>query len=148
MKALAPVLFWSAMLFVWNGTSHAQDSTQRRFSIDECVNTFSPGRIESTQVGYQYWFVGKEFLDGRTLKMSVVAPQKATHPPHSHGEDEFFFVFEGTAEVFLDGKSRVIGPLSSFYCPRNSTHGIRNAGETELKYLVIKKYEQSGQGKR
>ncbi|MEX1277098.1 MAG: cupin, partial [Bacteroidota bacterium] len=70
----------------------------KRSGIDSCVNEFSMANIESTKVGYQYWFIGKEFLDGRTLKMSVVAPQSATHAPHRHPEDEMFFVLEGTAE--------------------------------------------------
>jgi oxalate decarboxylase/phosphoglucose isomerase-like protein (cupin superfamily) len=34
----------------------------------------------------------------------------------------------------------VAGPMTSFYCPSGSKHGIRNIGDTELKYLVIKKY--------
>jgi quercetin dioxygenase-like cupin family protein len=84
----------------------------------------------------------KDFLDGRTLKMSVVKPHEATHPPHKHAEDEFFFVLEGKAEFYLDGKTKVAEPYASFYCPSNSEHGIRNAGDTILKYLVIKKYEK------
>ena len=76
--------------------------------------------------------------------MSVVRPHEATHAPHSHGKDEFFFVMEGTAELILEGERRVVGPMTSFYCPPASLHGIRNAGETELKYLVIKKYPTPG----
>jgi mannose-6-phosphate isomerase-like protein (cupin superfamily) len=113
----------------------------KNFTIDNCVNTFDPSKVESTKVGFQYWFADKSFLDGRTLKMSVVKPREATHAPHRHTEDEFFFVLEGTAEFFLNGKTRTAGPYTSFYCPPNSEHGIRNAGDTELKYLVIKKYE-------
>jgi quercetin dioxygenase-like cupin family protein len=104
------------------------------------VNQFNPAHVESTKVGYQYWFVGKNFLDGQTLKMSVVAPHSATHPPHRHSEDEFFFVLEGKAEFYLNGETRVAEPYASFYCPPNSEHGIRNVGDTILKYLVIKKY--------
>ena len=99
--------------------------------------------IVKTKAGYQYWFVKKDFLDGRTLKLSVVEPHEATHPPHHHPEDEFFFVLEGTAEFYLDGKTVISGPYTSFYCPPNSEHGIRNVGDTELKYLVIKKYQNN-----
>lgn len=120
----------------------AQSSEHTSLTIDDCVNAFDPAKAESTKVGYQYWFVGKDFLDGRTLKLSVVAPRKATHPPHRHPEDEVFFVLEGTAEFYLDGKTRTAGPYTSFYCPPNSEHGIRNIGDTELRYLVIKKYER------
>ena len=118
------------------------DQKDRKFTIDNCVNEFSLAKAESTKVGYQYWFVDKNFLDGRTLKMSVVKPHEATHPPHRHPEDEFFFVLEGKAEFYLDGKTKIAGPYTSFYCPSNVEHGIRNVGDTTLKYLVIKKYEQ------
>jgi len=113
------------------------------FTIENCVNKFSLRDTIKTKVGYQYWFADKDFLDGRTLKMSVVAPHKATHAPHKHAEDEFFFVLEGTAEFYLDGKTQTAGPYTSFYCPPNSMHGISNVGDTELKYLVIKKYDKN-----
>jgi quercetin dioxygenase-like cupin family protein len=135
-----------ALIILVSGTlSHAQETHAAdsvRFSIANCVRAFDPAQVESTKVGYQFWFVGKEFLDGRTLKMSVVAPHEATHPPHRHPEDEFFFILEGTAEFFLDGRTKVAEPYASFYCPPDHLHGIRNAGDTVLKYLVIKKYPQ------
>lgn len=115
-------------------------STGKDFTIDNCVSKFDVNKIDSTKVGYQFWFVDKEFIDGRTLKMSVVKPHAATHPPHLHIEDEFFFVLEGTAEFYLNGETTTAEPYASFYCPANSKHGIRNIGDTELKYLVIKKY--------
>lgn len=130
-------------------TDQWDDATQysgaqeiKEFTIGNCVSQFSMEGSIKTDAGYQFWFVDKEFLDGRTLKMSVVAPGSATHPPHAHAEDEFFFILEGTAEFFLDGETKVAGAYSSFYCPPSVPHGIRNAGETDLKYLVIKKYEQ------
>ena len=111
------------------------------YSIKNCVNTFNPDKIEKTKVGYQYWFADKKFADGKTVKLSVVEPHSATHSPHRHIEDEFFFVLEGTAEFYLDGETRVVGENTSLYCPSNMEHGIRNVGDTQLKYLVIKKYE-------
>ena len=136
-----------SLLMVLTGISYAQDTTTtghrspRQFTLHDCVNEFTPARIESTKAGYQYWFVDKNFLDGRTLKMSAVKPHAATHPPHRHAEDEFFFVLEGTAELILNGETRIVHPYTSFYCPSDSLHGIRNPGDTELKYLVIKKYQ-------
>jgi mannose-6-phosphate isomerase-like protein (cupin superfamily) len=115
-------------------------SSQVVFTIENCVNEFSMDGTIPTKVGYQYWFVDKDFLDGRTLKMSVVEPGAATHPPHVHAEDEFFFILEGTAEFHLNGETKIANAYASFYCPANSDHGISNAGETTLKYLVIKKY--------
>lgn len=115
---------------------------QKTYTIENSVNEFDAKKVEKTGAGYQYWFADKEFIDGRTLKLSVVDVGKATHAPHRHPEDEFFFVLEGRAEFYLEGKTRVVGPYTSLYCPSNQEHGIRNAGNTTLKYLVIKKYEK------
>lgn len=125
------------------GSQVAADSTAAAgmvFTIRNCVNQFDRDKIIPTSVGYQYWFIDKTFIDGRTLKMSVVAPASCTHAPHQHGEDEFFFVLEGTAEFLLDEETARGTAYSSFYCPPNRLHGIRNAGADTLKYLVIKKY--------
>jgi len=115
----------------------AEDS---EYSIDNVVNSFDEENVKATAVGYQYWFADKAFADGKTLKLSVVKPHAATHAPHVHAEDEFFFVLEGTAEFHLEGETATGGPMTSFYCPSGMRHGIRNIGDMELKYLVIKRY--------
>jgi len=142
------IVCFFTVFFLLGFLTFAQDKSDsltvstKAFNIENCVNQFNKAGAIDTKVGYQYWFVDKDFLDGRTLKMSVVAPHKATHAPHKHVEDEFFFVLEGTAEFYLNGETEVAGPYTSFYCPSWSMHGIRNVGDTELKYLVIKKYEK------
>ena len=125
-------------------TKSAENSTtdSLSFPIGKYLNQFSRDKIEKTDAGYQYWFVDKNLAEGKTLKMSVVKPHGATHPPHHHPEEEFFFVLQGKVEFFLNGQRRVVGPNTSLYCPPNVEHGIRNVGDTEAKYLVIKKYEK------
>ena len=114
--------------------------SEQKYTIDNCINHFSIDKTVKTDAGYQFWYVGKEFADGKTLKLSVVGPHQATHAPHVHPEDEFYFILEGKAEVFLAGTWREIEQNTSFYCPSNVEHGIRNPGDKELKYLVIKQY--------
>lgn len=130
------------LLFLFLITIPLFSQQTKEFNIDNCVSLFNPEKIVKTKVGYQYWFVDKDFIDGRTLKVSVVAPNSATHAPHTHPEDEFFFIIEGKAELFLAGKTKIVEGNASFYCPSNVEHGIRNVGITELKYLVIKKYSK------
>ena len=131
------------VVFICNLSAQKRDSIPTKWNIDNCVNRFSRDKTTPTKAGYQYWFVDKDFIDGRTLKMSVVKPHDATHPPHKHIEDEFFFVLEGNAKFFLNSDSIVCGPYTSLYCPSMVEHGISNAGETELKYLVIKNYQKT-----
>ena len=142
VRALIPCLLALGFLAqIPAGTSGQTDSTQ--YTIQNCVNTFSREKAEETKAGYQYWFVDRHFAGGKTLKMSVVRPRSATHAPHAHPEDEFFFILEGEAEFFLAGETRTVGKNTSLYCPANVEHGIRNVGDVELKYLVIKRYPET-----
>ena len=109
------------------------------YTIENCVNEFDLGKATQTKAGYQYWFADKNFTKENTLKMSIVAPGKSTHAPHRHPEEEFFYILEGKASFYLDGKTVEAGPNTSLYCPPNAEHGISNAGLNDLKYLVIKK---------
>ena len=113
--------------------------TEPKYTIENCVNHFELDKATKTKVGYQYWFADKNFTQENTLKMSIVEPGKSTHAPHHHPEEEFFYILEGTAQFYLDGKTLTAGPNTSFYCPSNMEHGISNVGKTDLKYLVIKK---------
>lgn len=115
----------------------AQRADTLQYSMKICANEFTVEKIEKTAVGYQYWFVDKMLADGKTLKMSVVKPNSGTHAPHTHAEEEFFFVLEGKIEFYLNGERKVVGPYASLYCPSNVEHGIRNVGDTEAKYLVV-----------
>ena len=120
-------------------TSAVHLSAQHPF--DKLINSFAMDHVEKTEAGYVYWFFDKQFTgNGKTLKLSVVRPHEASHPAHHHVEDEFWFVIEGTAEFYIDGKTRVVGANTGVYAPSNVEHGLRNAGDGELKYLVIKQY--------
>jgi mannose-6-phosphate isomerase-like protein (cupin superfamily) len=113
--------------------------------LDKVINPFAMERTEKSDAGYVYWFFDKQFTgNGKTLKLSVVRPHEASHPHHHHVEDEFWFVLEGKAEFYIDGKTRIVGPNTGVYAPSNVEHGIKNAGDTELRYLVIKQYPDVG----
>ena len=144
MKLTASIKVAIAVLFIQQSIQSQEvkketTSTENKYTIENCVNHFDLAKATKTKVGYQYWFADKNFSQENTLKMSIVEPGKSTHAPHHHPEEEFFYILEGTAQFYLDGKTATAGPNTSFYCPPNAEHGISNAGNTDLKYLVIKK---------
>jgi len=60
------------------------------------------------------------------------------HPPHSHPEEEFMVITEGTGELFCDGKTVKVGPGSMMYCGANQSHGILNTGKKPLLFFFYK----------
>lgn len=60
------------------------------------------------------------------------------HPPHTHPEEEFMVVTEGTGEIIVDGKTTKVGPGTMMYCAGGKSHGITNTGKTPLLFYFYK----------
>jgi len=60
------------------------------------------------------------------------------HPPHTHPEEEFMVITEGTGELDIAGKITKVGPGSMMYCGANQPHGILNTGKTSLLFFFYK----------
>ncbi|MCS7023564.1 MAG: cupin domain-containing protein [Bryobacteraceae bacterium] len=65
-------------------------------------------------------------------------PGMSPHPPHTHPEEEFLVVTEGTGEIILEGKVTKVGPGAMMYCAANKSHGIVNTGKTPLLFYFYK----------
>lgn len=110
----------------------------QKYNIQTCVNALDENNVQQTSKGWVHWFVKKSFSHGLNLKMSQVAARQARHGAHSHPGEEILFVLKGQAEFTVADEHRVVGPNTSLYCPPGVLHGIRNAGDSALRYLVIK----------
>ena len=63
---------------------------------------------------------------------------ESPHAPHKHVEEEIMVVKEGTVEALAGGETRRAGPGSVIFQASNQLHGLRNAGQTQAAYHVIK----------
>ncbi len=68
---------------------------------------------------------------------TVLGAGTETHAPHKHESEEVVIVFEGTAEIFIDGKTELAEAGSVIYLGSNQMHSLRNAGTTPCRYYVI-----------
>jgi quercetin dioxygenase-like cupin family protein len=58
-------------------------------------------------------------------------------PPHIHaGDDEFFYVLDGSFEVRIGDDLHVLGPGGFAYVPRGTVHNFRNTAATPSRILV------------
>ena len=69
--------------------------------------------------------------------IASVRPSEATDP-HSHDEEETFFILNGRGEITVDGRSDLVERGDVIYLPRNNNHTIRNLSDSEpLEFLNI-----------
>lgn len=65
-------------------------------------------------------------------------PGMEPHPPHTHAEEEFMIVTEGSGEIVIEGKKYAVAPGSMMYCGGGKSHGVRNTGKTPLLFYYYK----------
>ena len=76
-------------------------------------------------------------LDELEMHVTTLNPGLASHPPHTHPNEELVIVREGTVEVLNGGTWKRLGPGSVIFNASNSPHALRNAGTTPATYHVI-----------
>jgi len=65
-------------------------------------------------------------------------PGMSPHPPHTHAEEEFMVITEGTGEITVEGKKSEVAPGSMMYCAAGKLHGIVNTGTSPLLFYFYK----------
>jgi quercetin dioxygenase-like cupin family protein len=65
-------------------------------------------------------------------------PGMSPHPPHTHPEEEFMVITEGTGEITVDGKATKAAPGTMMYCAGGKLHGIVNTGKEPLLFYFYK----------
>jgi quercetin dioxygenase-like cupin family protein len=86
----------------------------------------------------------RPILDGEThsgdhveVHETTLAPGQQPHPPHQHAHEELFLMQQGTLEVTIAGKTRVIGPGGAAFVHSGELHGVRNTGSAPAQYFVV-----------
>ena len=76
----------------------------------------------------------KSMTAGSLLLKAGMTP----HAPHTHPEEEFMVITEGTGEITVDGKLTKVAPGTMMYCAAGKLHGIVNTGKTPLLFYFYK----------
>lgn len=79
-----------------------------------------------------------EQLKMMTAGSLMLKPGMSPHPPHTHEEEEFMVVTEGTGTIEVEGRKTAVKPGTMMYCGANKSHGIVNTGKTPLLFYYYK----------
>ncbi len=88
--------------------------------------------------GDEFLFLATAAATGGQFTAFVNTTPPGSGPPlhyHEH-EDETFYVLEGQASFFADGKWTTVTPGSMVHAPRRSVHTFRNTGRSPLRQLI------------
>lgn len=98
----------------------------------------------SIQEGYQFRGVGglvirtihPDVCGSEQLAMGVVYMLPGEElPPHSHSNEEAYFILSGVGEMKVDGEEILLEKNLSIYMPANSVHMTKNTGNEPLVFI-------------
>ena|SRR5690625_495834 len=81
----------------------------------------------------------KGIAEGLDLFAVVTVPKGASIGYHTHQSDsEGYYILSGDAEFTdADGSVKTVGAGELCLITKGQSHGIRNSGDTELKFLAV-----------
>lgn len=90
--------------------------------------------------GTLYTYFNRETYGTRDglAAVAVIRPGWEIHPPHQHAEEEYLMVVEGGGTWHLNGQERDAKPGDMQYAAPWDVHGIKNTGNTPLRFVVWK----------
>ena len=86
---------------------------------------------------YTFKATGKQTKGAFTLIEQVIQPQNGPPPHVHHGEDEAFYVLEGSFSFMCNGEHSVVEAGAFVFIPRGTLHTFRNIGETPGRLMVF-----------
>lgn len=69
--------------------------------------------------------------------ISTLNPNLASHPPHTHPQEELIILRDGELDVHINGTNTKVGPGAVFFFAANDPHAVQNRGDKPATYFVF-----------
>jgi XRE family transcriptional regulator, regulator of sulfur utilization len=125
----------TALALGWGASALAQQHAV----LGPAVWDWNKLTVQKTDVGELRNLVRQPTATLAELEMHVTTlnPGLASHPPHTHPNEELVIIDKGSVETLSGGKWERLGPGSVIFNASNSPHALRNVGDTPATYHVI-----------
>jgi len=84
-----------------------------------------------------YLLIGESNSGSKEISIQVtkVEPNRMQFL-HSHEEEQCYYIISGTGQMIIDGQTKEVKDGDAVFVPSDSSHGIKNNGNTRLTYLT------------
>ena len=76
-------------------------------------------------------------LDELEMHVTTLNPHVASHPPHTHPNEEMVIVKEGTLKAHVNGREIVVPAGGILFFASMQPHAVQNIGDEPATYYVI-----------
>jgi quercetin dioxygenase-like cupin family protein len=76
-------------------------------------------------------------LDELEIHVTTLNAHTASHPPHTHPNEEMVILKEGTLQAHVNGKEIIVPAGGVLFFASMQPHAVQNVGDTPATYYVI-----------
>jgi quercetin dioxygenase-like cupin family protein len=78
-------------------------------------------------------------VEGERMIMALMRlPAGTESKPHSHPNEQWIFILEGTVDAVVDGHHHRAGAGSLVYVPSNVVHGLKATPDADVRFFTAK----------
>jgi quercetin dioxygenase-like cupin family protein len=100
---------------------------------------FELARVNHVEAGPDYSTAAGSLVECERSMIGLMRMPSGTGArPHSHPNEQWVYILEGTLEVEIDGTKATAGPGTLVYFPPNSVHGSMAVSDSDVVFLTGK----------
>ncbi len=100
---------------------------------------FMIGELDQIEAGTGYSTSKGGVLEGERMQVGLIHKARGTGSrPHSHPNEQFNYVLQGTLKVEMDGQEFLAPAGTGVYVPANMVHSMVSTPEEDVIFYVVK----------
>jgi quercetin dioxygenase-like cupin family protein len=100
---------------------------------------FDFGTLAQIKAGSAYSSAFGGCVEGERMMVALMRmPSGTGSDPHSHPNEQWIYLLEGTMDFIIDGKEKHATPGSVIYIPANTIHNARITSKDDVVFFTVK----------
>ena len=100
---------------------------------------FELAKLNHIMGGPEYSSANGTCVEGERMMVALMQmPAGTGAEPHSHPNEQWIYVVEGTLDAEVDGEKSRVEAGSVIYIPSNVVHGTKVVGDKDVTFFTVK----------
>jgi len=119
--------------------SQANTKTEGAIKAGNGRYTFDLAELNAIDAGPGYSTAHGPVVEGERIQIGMIRMPKGTGArPHSHPNEQWIYIVQGTVECEVDGVKSRVSPGSLIYIPANAVHWVLAVPGEDVIFLTAK----------
>jgi quercetin dioxygenase-like cupin family protein len=117
----------------------SETKTQGAIKAGDGHYTFDLARLSAIDAGPGYSTAHGPVVEGERIQVGLIRMPRGTGArPHTHPNEQWIYVLQGTLDTEVEGVKTRVGPGSLVYVPANAVHYAMATGDGDALFFTCK----------